>query len=120
MDRTRDETALRGLRLIGVTAADEPATADQMASALTVLDSIWAEVVSGVAADWDIATGVPAEAFVPLAHFLAAELAGEYGVTSPMTRSRARLRLLAVIRKPEPICCPPDPCFDYGGPHGCC
>lgn len=116
MDRTRDETALRALRLIGVVANDEPATADQSQTALDVLESIWAEVRAEAQATWDIATGIPQEAFVPLAHFLAAELAGEYVVAAPMTRARARLRLLAVIRPAEPCddTCDYDPCADYG------
>ena len=37
MDRTDKEVALRGLRLIGVVAADEPATADQMSAAFPLL-----------------------------------------------------------------------------------
>lgn len=115
MERTREETALRALRLIGVVASDEPGSADQMRGALDVLDSIWPEVLAEAQATWDIATGVPQEAFVPLAHLLAAELAGEYSVASPMTRARAKLRLLAAIRAREPReCCDYDPCADYG------
>lgn len=110
MDRTDKEVALRGLRLIGVVAADEPATADQMSAALLVLESIWAEVRSEAQATWDIVTGVPPEAFVALANLLAAELAGEYAVAAPMTRARAKLRLLALIR-------PDDRC--ESGPGGC-
>lgn len=117
MDRTREETALRALRMIGVAAQDEPATADQMQSALDVLESIWAEVREEAQAVWDIATGVPQEAFVPLAHFLAAELAGEYAVVAPMTRPRAKVRLLAVIRPAEPECCRPHEIHDYGMRH---
>ncbi|MDQ7262700.1 hypothetical protein NM680_12950 [Paracoccus sp. PS-1] len=115
MERTREETALRALRLIGVVATDEPGSADQMQGALMVLDSIWTEVRDEAQATWDIATGVPQDAFVPLANLLAAELAGEYAVPSPMSRARAKLRLLAVIRKTEPReCCDYDPCADYG------
>lgn len=116
MDRTDKEVALRGLRLIGVVAADEPATADQMSAALLVLSSVWAEVQAEARATWDIVTGVPPEAFMPLAHLLAAELAGEYGVAAPMSGARAKLRLLAVIR-PDDRCCDDkeyDPCADYG------
>lgn len=115
MERTRDEVALRALRLLGVVASDEPATADQAQGALMVLDSIWAEVRDEAQATWDIATGVPQEAFVPLANLLAAEMAGEYATPAPMTRPRAKLRLLAVIRKAEQRdCCDVDPCADYG------
>lgn len=115
MDRTRDEVALRALRLLGVVASDEPATADQAQGALMVLDSIWAEVLGEAQATWDITTGVPQEAFVPLANLLAAEMAGEYAVPSPMSRPRAKLRLLATIRKSEPHeLCDTDPCADYG------
>lgn len=104
MDRTREETALRALRLIGVVAQDEPATADQMRGALDVLESLWAELLTEAPATWGLATGIPPEAFVPLAQFLAAELAPEYGVAAPMTRARAKLRLLALIRPAEPEC----------------
>lgn len=115
MERTRDEVALRALRLIGVVASDEPATADQSQGALDVLESIWAEVRDEAQATWDIATSVPSLAFVPLANLLAAELAGEYATVAPMTRARAKLRLLAVIRRYEPAdCCDADPCADYG------
>lgn len=98
MDRTPQEVAQRALRLIGVCAADEPPSADQMTGALDVLSGLWAEVRAETDATWDVTTGTPAEAYVPLANFLAAELAGEYGVASPMSGARARLRLLAVIR----------------------
>lgn len=117
MDRTREETALRALRLIGVAAQDEPATADQMQGALHVLESIWAEVREEAQATWDIATGTPPEGFVPLANFLAAELAPEYAVAAPMTRARAKLRLLAVIRPAERECCYPHEIHDYGMRH---
>lgn len=115
-DRTREEVAERALRLIGVVASDEPPSADQMAGALAVLDSTWAETRAEAQATWDIVTGVPPAAFVPLASLLAAELAPEYAVAAPMTRARARLRLLAVIR-PDDRCDDDsniDPCADYG------
>jgi len=118
MDRTRVETAQRALRMLGVVASDEPPTDDQMQTALDILDSIWAEAMQQARATWDIATGIPPEAFVPLANWLAAELAGEYAVASPMSRGSAKLRLLAVIRTPGcDDCCdaaPCDPCADYG------
>ena len=103
MDMTREETALRALRMLGVVAADEQATADQEQSALTVLDGIWHEVLTEARATWDIATGVPQDAFVPLAQLLAAELAPEYAVAPPMSRPRAKLRLLAVIRPDDRV-----------------
>ncbi|MDT1061190.1 hypothetical protein RM190_04915 [Paracoccus sp. CPCC 101403] len=112
MEYTREETAQRALRLIGVVAADEPPTADEMAAALVVLDSIWAEAMDEARADWDIATGIPSDGFVPLAQMLGAELAGEYAVQSPMSRARAKLRLMAVIRRTQQgACCAHE---DYG------
>lgn len=104
MDRTREEVAQRALRLIGVCAIDEPATADQMQEALSVLDSVWSEMLFEAQADWDIVTGVPPHGFVALSHVLAAELAAEYGVAAPMSMARAKLRLLAAIREPMPDC----------------
>lgn len=98
MDRTPQEVAQRALRLIGVCASDEPPSGDQMEIALDVLSGLWAEVLAETDATWDITTGTPAKAYVPLSNLLAAELAHEYGVTSPMSVPRARLRLLAVIR----------------------
>lgn len=115
MDRTKDEVALRALRMIGVVASDEPPTADQSKGALDVLEGLYSELRSEVAPLWDVVTGVPPEAFIPLANYLAAELAGEYGVSAPMTRPRAKIRLMAVIREYKP--CPTtahDPCADYG------
>lgn len=115
MDRTKEEIATRALRLLGVCASDEPPSADQMASALAVLDGIFAELRSEAQPTWDIVTGTPPEAVVPLANWLAAELAGEYGVAAPMTRARAKLRLLAVVRPDDRA--PDDgadPDADYG------
>lgn len=103
MDRTKEEVARRALRLIGVVASDEPPTDDQMAGALMTLDGIFAELRSLAVPTWDIATGVPAEAFVPMAQWLGAELAGEYVAPSPMTRARAKLRVLAVVRPDDRV-----------------
>lgn len=105
MDRTREETATRALRMLGIVAADEPPTADQMEGATMVLESIWAEAMQEAQASWDIATGIPPEGFVPLAGWLATELAAEYGVAPPMTRGSSKLRLLAVIRASDESCC---------------
>ena len=99
MDSTRDEVAQRALRLIGVCATDEPPTADQMAGALSVLDGIYEEMLTERVLSWDVATGVPAESFVPLANWLGAELAPEYGVTPPMHRARAKLRVMASVSR---------------------
>lgn len=118
MEKTREEVALRALRLIAVVAADEPATADAMNGALDVLDSLWAEVLAEAIAPWDIATGVPIEAFVPLANLLAAELAPEYGVAAPMSRARAKLRVLGLYR-PDDGQCPREWADDYGGHRPC-
>lgn len=116
MDRTQDEIAARALRLLGVVAADESLTADQATSALAVLEGIWSELITETQPTWDIVTGTPPEGFVPLANWLAAELAPEYGLAPPMMRGRAKLRLLAVVRPddrdPDEKGCNPD--ADYG------
>lgn len=114
MEYTKEEVALRALRMIGVVASDEPATADQMQGALNVLDSIWSEVRSEAQATWDVVTGTIPEAFIPLASLLAAEMAAEYQVPAPMTRTRAKLRLLAVIRPDDRPRRKYDDCHDYG------
>ncbi len=103
MQRTRQEIATRALRMIGVTAEDEPPSADQMAAALAVLDGLWGELLAEVRPTWDIVTGTPAEGFVPLASWLAAELATEYERPVAMSRSRAKLRLLAVVRPDDRV-----------------
>lgn len=113
MQKTREEVALQALRMLGVVAADEPATSHQMSGALSVLDGIWAEVSASAPADWDIVTGTPMKSFVPLAQMLAADLAAEYGVQPPMTRARARLRLLASYRTDDRDCYDPL-VHDYG------
>lgn len=102
MDFTKDEIALRALRMIGVCAGDEPASADQSEAALSVLQGLWAEVLDEAEATWDVATGTPPAAAMPLVNLLAAELAPEFGVAAPMSRARAKLRLLAVIRGKAP------------------
>lgn len=116
MSRSQDEIAARALRLLGVVAADESLTADQASNALAVLEGIWSELITEAQPTWDIETGTPPEGFVPLANWLAAEMAPEYGVPAPMTRGRAKLRLLAVVRPddrdPEEKGCDPD--ADYG------
>ena len=103
MDHDRNEVALRALRMIGVTASDEPATADQMQTALTTLNAIFMELRKEAQPTWDVATGTPDESMMPLANWLAAEIAGEYALTAPMSRARAKLRLLAVIRPDDRV-----------------
>lgn len=114
MDHSRETVALRALRMIGVTASDEPATADQMQAAIHVLNAIFAEFRTEAIPTWDVATGTPDEAFMPLASWLAAELAGEYMAAAPMTRARAKLRLLAVVRPDDRVDDDCSPCGDYG------
>lgn len=98
MDRTREEIATRALRMIGVVAADEAPTADQSQTALAVLDGIWGEMLAEAQPTWDIATGTPPAGFIPMASWLAAELSFEYERPAPMSRGRAKLRVLAVVR----------------------
>lgn len=98
MEYTKEEIARRALRMIGVVASDEPPTADQMKTAEAVLDGIFAELRSEAQPTWDIATGTPSEAFVPMANWLGAEISGEYAVAAPMSRARAKLRVMAVVR----------------------
>lgn len=112
MERTKDEIARRALRLIGVCAEDEPPSAAQMDTALGYLDGIFSELRDEAQPTWDIATGTPAKAFVPMANWLAAEIAGEFGVPSPMGRARAKLRVLAVVRPDDWVDC--DCTCDYG------
>lgn len=118
MNHSRETVALRALRMIGVAASDEPATADQMQAAIQVLNALFAELRAEAVPTWDVATGTPDEAFMPLANWLAAELAGEYMSAAPMTRARAKLRLLAVVRPDDRTDDDCSPCGDYGsGAH---
>lgn len=116
MDRTREEIATRALRMIGVVAADEAPTADQSQTALGVLDGIWGELLAEAQPTWDITTGTPPAGFIPMASWLAAELAPEYAMQPPMSRGRAKLRVLAVVRPDDRTedPCDYDPASDYG------
>ena len=99
MQRTRQEIATRALRMIGVTAEDEPPSADQMAAALDVLGGLWGELLAEVRPTWDIVTGTPAEGFVPLASWLAAELAA---APSEAVAAPAAVPAAVALAPPEP------------------
>lgn len=97
---TRLDVVTRALRRIGVAAEDEAPTADQIANAGAVLDSLFAELQGEATITWTLET-TPAVSFVPLANLLAVEMAPEYGQPAPEGRPRAWRRLMATIRSDE-------------------
>lgn len=95
MSKTKTEVIARAHRVLGVLAADENPSADMVAFAGDTLDGIYGELqyVQGVPVNFDL-TDIPDEIFLPLADYLAAELAPHYAVNGPV-RSRAIGRLRA-------------------------
>lgn len=87
----------RALRILGVLASDEPATADMTSNAKAVLESIVAEMSAALPlVPFSLVSGVPLAAFEPLARLLACDIAGDYGLAAPQPRARAWLRVRAL------------------------
>ena len=93
---TRADVITRALRRLRVVAANRTPTADMSKAVGAVLDSLYAEVGESVAIPWAL-SAVPDEALNALADLLAAEIAPEYSRPAPVPRSRALVRLLAVV-----------------------
>jgi hypothetical protein len=94
-------------RRLGIKAEGEDLTADQAAYADAVMRSVWAEINTTAPVGW-WPDDVPADALVPLANLLAAEIGPSYGVPSE-PRGQAMIRLLAVIRLDNRTDKPTDP-----------
>lgn len=99
---TRLDVIERAFFRLGIKADDEALTADQLSNGGDVLDALYAEAseralqIHGTALPFAL-TNVPAEAFLPLSNLLCAELAADYTVQSPVSRSGAMLQLLSVL-----------------------
>lgn len=94
---TRIDVITRAMRRLGIVADDEVLTADQMANAGDVLDSLFVEAGREAPMPFDL-NNTPSESYAALANYLAAEMAAEYGVTAPDTPARAKLRFVASVR----------------------
>lgn len=99
---TRLDVIERAFRRLGIKAEDEGLTADQLANGGDVLDALYAEAseralqIHGAALTFNL-SNVPDKAFLPLANLLCAELAADYMVQAPVSRSGAMLQLLSVM-----------------------
>ena len=93
---TELDVITHALRLLGVVASDEAATADQEAFCRVTLDAITAEFQEYHLLPWST-DNVPARSSQPLALLLAADAAPSYLVAPPMSRGMAKLRLLATV-----------------------
>jgi len=109
---TRRDIATLALRLIGVSAHDEPATADEIAVADAMLTTIYSEIVAafwtevdedGVETtdpEWTLAN-IPASVATPLAQVLAADVAPVFSRGGP-SRGAAWVRLGKEMFAPQP------------------
>lgn len=95
--KTRLDVINRAMRRIGVKAEDENLTADQITSVGEVFDMLVARLDTEVSLTFTSAS-VPDEVFIPLANWLAAEVAPDYGVAAPTSPERAYSQVLAVLR----------------------
>lgn len=93
--KTRLDVITRALRTINVCAYDEAPEAAHYDNADEVLQGLFAEVPE---CPFNL-DEVPNESFVPLANWLGAELAGQYGKAGDIKRSR--LRFLATVRRDD-------------------
>lgn len=102
---TELDVITQALRMLGVVAADEAATADQEAFCRVTLEALVAEFQEFHMVAWTT-DDVPAKSFQPLALLLAADVAPSYMVPAPASRGNAKLRLLATVnpddREPDP------------------
>ncbi len=94
---TRLDVITRAFRRLGISADDETLTADQIANGGDVLDSLFVEAGREAPMSFDL-ENVPAESFVALANYLAAEMAADYAVQPPDSPARAKLRFIATVR----------------------
>ena len=80
MTKTSLDVSREALRMIGVLAVDEDASADEHARAKENLEAIYAELdeTYGLAPDWTIET-VPDRLWKPLAMMVAGEICTGYG-----------------------------------------
>lgn len=96
---TRNDVITSALRFIGVVADDEPATAEQLAVATSVLTGILTEAEiegpTGMVPADDVIEDRSADA---LAEFLGASLAPRYGKPSPVGRPAAARRFWSTVR----------------------
>ena len=91
-----NQIALRALRLIQVTAHDEPATAEQVLHVKEVLEGLFEEATEFAPVDWTL-DNIPARVASPLARLLAAEIAPDYERNAPDARQTAMIRFQAMI-----------------------
>lgn len=95
--KTRLDVINRAMRRIGVKAEDENLTADQITSVGEVFDMLVARLDTEVSLTFTSAS-VPDEVFIPLANWLAASVADDYGVQSSIRPQEAYMQVLAVLR----------------------
>ena len=105
---TKLDVVQAALRRLGVIAADESATAEQLQIGGEALVAIEASL--GFRAPFSV-EDVPATSFLPLAELLAADLAAVYMVAPPASRARAWHRFMATIRSDDRETAYEDPAF---------
>ena len=95
MSKTKLEVVAQAHRTLGVLATDENPSADMISYAGTTLDALVEELayVQGLGVPFD-SDDTPDELFLPMADYLASEIAPHYGVAGP-ARSRAIGRIRA-------------------------
>ena len=94
--KTNLDVIEQAFRRLGIKAEDESLSADQRAYGETTLDALAIEIAEEAPVSW-FPDNIPNKVFIPLANLLAAEIGPGYSVPAE-PRSRAMIRLLAVIR----------------------
>ena len=96
--KTKTDVILYALRWIGVVAGDNAADANEAQAASDALDGLFAELQKEALSPWSPVTGIADAAFIPMGQWLGAEIAPSFGLGTPVSPSRAKLRLMAVVR----------------------
>lgn len=105
MPKTRNNLAIAALEELQVVGADEPASADDLATVLGVMDSVFADLLARNVILWAISTEIDDAQFEHLARTLANRVAPRFGrgadavVISNAADAEEKLRTIARINR---------------------
>lgn len=105
MPKTRNALAIATLEELQVVGADEPASAEDLATVLGVMDSVFADLLARNVILWGIGTDIEDAQFEHLARTLAGRIAPRFGrgadavVISNAADAEDKLRTIARINR---------------------